>query len=1028
VRAAVKNFDRSRAILRLSCLSLSVLLAPAIRAEQWPVKQFEIFMGIPYAPNNPGLVSVAGAIDNWWEVDEAVEPDNVMSDAVKAEVEGFLHEMAVELERLGFKPPVIEPILTNRHGEQVYRVYYYDYGSGAASPARRRSDVCGQLRPTVELNAAKFLENGGIPPKSYQDLAHELFHGVQASYPLFREHCQNGPGGWISEGIAQAVGADLAAWSSRNVNHPNRGGQWVAHRWGLRDYSTPLPQMKSDSVSEKTLAYGASSFWRYLGEYAASGGAAGTRAIRPDYRYLIDFFNSGMPGEATAVNGIGWLNEQMIASTRIGLSLDRIFPNFTTTFAAYINQRTSPPGRTPEENLDRYLKAMFQSDQCPVIRLNDNHPDSRLPIEIRAFAAGCVRLSLAYSFPTDVLFSVTGGDKARLEALTLGAENGATVVQPIMVNTGSEWTATWILNVPVGMETPVFVITNMADVPEKTVDFSGTLEVAPTAQQNNLAFYGPLPPSAPAEGTRPAARTDSPSGQAEQGGSLITMETQAQRVGEQIDTGLNSLNPNLAHANTMVRRPAETPCADAFQFTICGPHTSVNLEMAPGMYGSGVQSTGRGGVFGQFASMLSGVAAAGPEQSMEEMQRLADLADSFDGSHVSITFPLIDYGFTGTFNNAYLSVSRRGDGVYQALGPQDAQPGPGVQFPLSGRVTIESYTPMILRGSYSANLVDMERVNLTGDDPTLPIHETIEGRFQIIGAWRGDERIGVTAAEEPVDSVLKDVQEMMPGIDPQYLKDILAAQDTDLPDIGGPGGSAGGYIGPACDCSCNRAPDAEPPCDEVCAGTFAACEGLVATQVAGPAWMADARVEDSGAEPFLRTIPDACELIDENVAMRLLGEAGVRPAGAREYYPAITSQCAWRGVENGKAQIELRMLFAGLLLYNSRKDSPEELRIKAGGFGAWDDPPTGIDGVGNRSFGMNRGDTTSLLVLTGIYGTAMDSDELTTELVMTYSLTDPGREPPQRMVDLIKLARPQVENLQRLSETTHEGATGQRNP
>lgn len=1012
-------------------LILLFMHAPA-RSEEWPVKKFEVFIGVPFSSSNENQESIASSTADWWEWDEAMTPSNPMSNQVKREVEAYLTEIATTLEQMGFKPPVIEPVLTI-NGEPTFRVYYFDYAG--VSPARRRSDDCGRVRPTVQLNANKFLENGGIPPKSYQDLAHELFHGVQAGYPLFRANCGGGLGAWIGEGTAQAMGADLAAWSSRNVNYPNGSGDWIGHRWGLREYSAPLIEMQTTDVRKKSRAYGASSFWRYLAEYAASSGAAGTKAIKPDYSYLIQFFNSSLAGQRSEANDMAWLHGQLKAYGRIGLGLDRIYPNFSSTFAAYINTRTKPPGRTPAQNQDRWLAAMFTDNQCPEIRLNDNHPVTRAPLEIKAFASGCFRLSLAYSQPTDIQITVTEASRLSLEGLSIGTENGAVVAQPNMIELGGEWSATWIFNMQVSLEPSVFVITNMRDDPVDTLDLTAQIEFAPTSSKNNLAVYGPAPPPygpqqpeaaspGPSTMSEPAPSPNQAPAQSSGEGEIITMESQSERVGEQIETGLQSLSPNMAHGNTMARHPKQAPCADAFKFVACGPHTSIGLDMVPGMYGSGVQNTGRGGIFGQFASMLSGAAAAGPENTGNEIREAAELADSFDGASVSIVIPLIDYGFTGSFSNASLRVSRKNRGQYKAVGPQDIEPGPGRMFPLSGRVTIEEYTPSLLRGSYSGNLVDMDRVNLTGDDESLPIHQTIEGSFQIVATWQGDERIAVQGAEDPVESVLKDVQEMIPGIDPQYMRDLMAAQGAN-PDLGG--NDSGGktvYIEPACDCSCN-APPQERQCLKVCAGTIAACAGLMATAVSAPPESARAKVEDERTQPFLRSMPNACDLLDEKTAGALLEAATVKPSGVREYYAKVTSQCAHRDAKAKGKRAELKMLFASLLMYDSRQNTVEELRMKVAGLRMSSEKPSVIDGLGNLSFGTNEGDTTSLVVLTGIYGTAMDSDTMTTELIATYNLTNPEKTPPERMMALIKLARPQIEALQRLSVTSHEGATGE---
>src|SRR5690606_24214402 len=144
--------------------------------------------------------------------------------------------------------------------------------------------------------------------------------------------------------------------------------------------------------------------------------------------------------------------------------------------------------------------------------------------------------------------------------------------------------------------------------------------------------------------------------------------------------------------------------------------------------------------------------------SLEVLRPAAELADSIDGSSVNIMIPLIDYGFSGSFDNAWLRVSRRGGGQYFAIGPQDIMAGPGVACPIAGRVTIEEHTPTLVRGTCAGDLVDMDRVERVGDNPTLPVHETIAGTFQIVAPWRGDERVTVVQPGDPFDNVVQDLR------------------------------------------------------------------------------------------------------------------------------------------------------------------------------------------------------------------------------------------------------------------------------
>jgi hypothetical protein len=80
--------------------------------------------------------------------------------------------------------------------------------------------------------------------------------------------------------------------------------------------------------------------------------------------------------------------------------------------------------------------------------------------------------------------------------------------------------------------------------------------------------------------------------------------------------------------------------------------------------------------------------------------------------------------------------------------------------------------------------------------------------------------------------------------------------------------------------------------------------------------------------------------------------------------------------------------------------------------------------LGNVAFGLHDRDTTSLVVLTGVYGTATGKGDFTTELLATFKLTDAGRSSEERLAALVSVARSQIERLRSLAMTTHEGDPG----
>jgi hypothetical protein len=179
----------------------------------------------------------------------------------------------------------------------------------------------------------------------------------------------------------------------------------------------------------------------------------------------------------------------------------------------------------------------------------------------------------------------------------------------------------------------------------------------------------------------------------------------------------------------------------------------------------------------------------------------------------------------------------------------------------------------------------------------------------------------------------------------------------------------------------------------------------------------------SGDKPFLRSIPDACDVMDESSARTVLAAAEIEPAGPREWMPKVASQCGYRSVANRRSSVELNMLFMSLAMIDSYKMPREELRVKAGGFALLTGAQLNdVEGVGNVAFSVFGENYLTLKVYTGIYGTAEGGDQFNTELVLTYKLTDSELAPADQMKRLYDASRAQVQQLEKSATSTHEGA------
>ncbi len=98
-----------------------------------------------------------------------------------------------------------------------------------------------------------------------------------------------------------------------------------------------------------------------------------------------------------------------------------------------------------------------------------------------------------------------------------------------------------------------------------------------------------------------------------------------------------------------------------------------------------------------------------------------------------IVIPRIEYGFAGTVDNARIGGSTAED-------------------PLSGQVTVEEYTPFMLRGSFSAE-------------------GRIVGTFAVAAPWRGDRRAAALPSEIVLDDVRQDLVERFPALTGEPLEE-----------------------------------------------------------------------------------------------------------------------------------------------------------------------------------------------------------------------------------------------------------------
>ena len=202
-----------------------------------------------------------------------------------------------------------------------------------------------------------------------------------------------------------------------------------------------------------------------------------------------------------------------------------------------------------------------------------------------------------------------------------------------------------------------------------------------------------------------------------------------------------------------------------------------------------------------------------------EMEALDAKLKTIDGSAVSIVIPLIDYGFTGSFDNAAISVRMSGDRRWSAIGPADEQQ----RSRLTGRVTIEEYTPFVIRGSFVAPLAEFLPSGFPDQPPVFTPRDTVTGSFTSVAPWLSDERteIILDSQQQMADEIVNTL-----GVPADMIYSMK--QDGTMPGGSSTGtgqgaSSSGGSIEAGCSCECEMKPFADELCELFCEEEFAAC-------------------------------------------------------------------------------------------------------------------------------------------------------------------------------------------------------------
>ena len=660
------------------------------------------------------------------------------------------------------------------------------------------------------VNSTESLDSQGrLTELGYQTIAHELMHAIVANTPLGRSDPDCKIQGWISEGIADAISFDIAElkWESR---YPlGMTSQEVIKRHGYRPYFVSLPQKGKLPIpggGELKATYSTSSFWRYLADSHLDGWKVLLTPDKQGAKGLLDLPLAG----AGWRNEVNWLDQ--VLRDKFNHDLGEMYGLFVNNLALRPAPMASYQGKPAEENLGHWSEILFGG--CKRVDLPDEGSQA-VTLHINHLASSCMLVRrTAQTGLVQVTFIASSNDKSILQDIVVGRA-GTTLVRRAVVSDTPQaplpYTASWSDFPQDGTKWTMYLFSNFAEKPSETnirqLDFTVVLP----GNTNSARATTPLPP-------RVAPSPQLPSYDRHAKRLSQQKSATARMVEAQMQLDKESLNANVSSA-TQVRRSLNQPaCPEPFKTDACGPQTNISLGLAPGTYIQPGQTNTTGGMAGQAFSGFQAMAQTSLWDSEPRIQALAEATDAIDGSQVGIAMPLIDYGFTGTIDNANIIVDMSGDKSYRAIGQPDAN---GLA-PLIGRVTIKEYTPAVLIGSFSAQLGELESTD--SGLPVLRSRGTVSGSFTVAAPYQADGRsqIILDSTEEMADDIVNAM-----GLPADMIYSMK--QDGSLingapPVPASPGASGGAVLQTGCSCECNMRELADDLCELFCEEEFEACE------------------------------------------------------------------------------------------------------------------------------------------------------------------------------------------------------------
>jgi len=796
-------------IIVLILLTLPPL--PAQGAESWSTTRFEVFAGPPFMDVGSATANAAGNLFGYVMFDEEDEDDMPHPRTIEA-VERAFSEAASWYKRKGFPPPDLVPILDTEDGP-AYRVYLCkdrgegfrcgydaDDGSTKAGMYYRKCDGSPTRSRIIYLNRDKILQGIGLNELGYQTIAHELMHAIIANTAFGRDNTDCPTiGRWIREGLPDAISYDIMEelWDGRYS--PDTSSPGIIKAYGYRPYLESLPQRGNVPIpgggGSIDAAYTSSSFWRFIKNSHSQG-----------WKVLIS--EKGLL--STPMSGRGWRNElkwldkglRRIFSVR----LQDFYVSFVSYFAYAIPPMESYSGTPPEQNLPHWSSILF--GECEEVDLASASTQDVILV-IEPLATRCLWVQTPNVPGTvKITFSAQSADVSLFKEIIIGlpGQAGSTRGIPAKSEGGGTHYGTWLDFPQDGSKRQLYLVSNFAREPGLTNQRAFTLTAMLPANMNSAMATVPLPSGTPVPPPEPPSY--------KKHAKTLTQQRRARSAmaRQQLVEDKKSLTTNTASATDVSRRPNMPECTEPFKYDPCGPHIVIGLNIVPGSYLSPGQVSAEGGMTAQVFSGMQALAETSLFDSTEMARQLSAQMDAIDGSSVGIAIPMIDYGYSGTISNASIRVDMSGGRNWHTFGPPDQNQ----RTRLTGRVTIEEYTPHVMRGTFVAPLAEFTE----GGQYTA--RDTVTGSFTSVAPWRGDGRFEVVldSVEEMADEIANTM-----GLPADMIQSMK--QDGTMPGSS-PSGSGASSVGSEgvveCTCECKMKPFADELCELLCEEEFAACE------------------------------------------------------------------------------------------------------------------------------------------------------------------------------------------------------------